>query len=74
MHLSAVHVQVGGEHQNVVKVDEDEEVEEVTEDILDQSLKYCWCTGQTKRHCQIFVMSLWCVKCCLPLISFWYAN
>lgn len=50
MQLLAVRVQVGGEDQNVVKVDKDKEFEEVMEDVIHQGLEDRWATGQTDRR------------------------
>lgn len=74
MHLLAVHIQVRGKDQNVVKVGKDKEVEEVTEDVIDQGLENRGGIGQTERLHEIFIVPLWCVECCLPLISHSYVN
>lgn len=39
------------------------------EDIIHQHLKKCGGVSESERHYEIFAMSVWCVKGCLPLIS-----
>ena len=56
------------EHQDVVQVDHDEDVEEVPQHIIHQSLEHSWSVSQPERHDEVLKVTQVSVKPRLPFV------
>ena len=67
--MFVVQVHVLGVDEDVVKIDNDTDVEHVSKNSVDKLLESCRGVGQAKRHYQPFIGSILCVEGSLPLIA-----
>ena len=65
---------VVGVDENVVKVDGNIYVEKITKDVIHESLEGGRSIGQSERHNKPFEGSIASPECCLPFVTFRYAD
>ena len=63
-----------GVYKDVVQVDYYEDVEILSQDVVDERLERCWGIGKTKRHYQILEVSKSSPECGLPFLAFLYPD
>ena len=65
-----VFCRVVGVDENVIEVDGNIYVEEITKDVIHESLESSWSIGQSERHNKPFEGSVASPECCLPFVTF----
>lgn len=63
-------VSIGGVDEDVIKVDNNTDVEEVSEHIIEEVLKACWGVGVAESHNEWFELTITSGEGGLPLVSF----
>ena len=57
-----------GEHQDVVQVNHDEDVQEIPQHVIDQGLEDSWGVSQSERHDEVLKVTQMSIKPRLPFI------
>src|ERR1700742_796434 len=60
-----------GEDQDVVKIDNDKDINDIREGVIHEVLELGRRVAQSKRHNTVFKETIFCLECCLPFIT-WF--
>jgi len=60
---------IPGEDEDVIEVDKDIDVEDVTEDVVHEVLEGGWSIGEAKGHDEAFEVTIACPEGCFPFIA-----
>ncbi len=63
-----------GVDEDVVKIDDNTNIEHIGEDVVHESLERSWGIGKSERHDLPFKRSIAGSECGFPLITFGYAD
>ena len=72
--MLSVDFDVVGVDEDVVEVDDNTNIEHVSEDIIHEFLECCWGVGESEGHDLPFKRSIAHSECGLPLITFGYGD
>ena len=59
-----------GVNEDVIQIHNNKDVEFLNNDLVDISLKACWCVHQTKRHHLVLEVAISSLECSVPLVPF----
>jgi len=60
-------------YEDIVKVNYDANIEHVSENAINKTLKSCWSIGQPLRHYEPLIRSIACAESGLPFVALRYS-